>query len=87
MIDGNFVGWAAAGGLLVLMVAKIAATSLSIGSGNAVGTFAPAVFTGAALGGAFGAAAQELLPAADIQPGAFALVGMAAVFAGAARAP
>jgi CIC family chloride channel protein len=88
MLDGEVgTGYAAVGFLLLLAVAKLAATCLSIGSGNAVGTFAPAIFCGAALGGAIGHVAETLLPAAGVQPGAFALVGMAAVFAAAARAP
>lgn len=87
MLDGGFgEGWGVVGLLLLLAVAKVAATCLSIGSGNAVGTFAPALFAGAALGGAFGSAA-DALPGLSVQPGAFALVGMAAVFSAAAHAP
>jgi CIC family chloride channel protein len=73
--------------LLLLAFAKLVATCLSIGSGNAIGTFAPAIFCGAAVGGSVGHVAVLLLPDAGVQPGAFALVGMAAVFAAAARAP
>jgi CIC family chloride channel protein len=89
MLDGTVgSGYTAVGFLLLLAIAKLVATCLSTGSGNAVGTFAPAIFCGAALGGAIGHVALALLPAAaDVQPGAFALVGMAAVFAAAARAP
>lgn len=88
MLDGDFgAGYATAGLLLALAVAKLLATCLSVGSGNAVGTFAPNIFCGAAIGGAIGNVAALLLPEAGVQPGAFALVGMAAVFAGAARAP
>jgi CIC family chloride channel protein len=88
MLDGDVgTGYAAVGFLLLLAVAKLLATCLSSGSGNAIGTFAPTIFCGAALGGAVGHVAQTLLPGAGVQPGAFALVGMAAVFAAAARAP
>lgn len=88
MLDGDVgTGYAAVGFLLLLAVAKLLATCLSSGSGNAIGTFAPTIFCGAALGGAVGHIAQALLPGAGVQPGAFALVGMAAVFAAAARAP
>lgn len=88
MLDGDVgTGYAAVGFLLLLAVAKLLATCLSSGSGNAIGTFAPTIFCGAALGGAVGHVAQALLPGAGVQPGAFALVGMAAVFAAAARAP
>jgi CIC family chloride channel protein len=78
----------AAGLLLVLAVAKVVATCLSIGTGNSVGSFAPAVFIGAALGVAFGHVAQLLLPGGEgIQPGGFALVGMAALLGSSVRAP
>lgn len=65
----------------------VLATSLTLGSGNSGGVFAPALFTGAALGGAFGWVVESLAPGATAGPGAFAIVGMAAMFAGAARAP
>lgn len=88
MLDGQLgTGYAVVGLLLLFAVAKLVATCLSVGSGSAVGTFAPALFCGAALGGAIGHVAEMLLPGANVQPGAFALVGMAAVFAAAARAP
>ncbi|HEX6306315.1 MAG TPA: chloride channel protein [Anaerolineales bacterium] len=73
--------------LLLLVVLKPLATSFTLGSGNSGGVFAPALFTGAALGGAFGRVVESLAPGATAGPGAFATVGMAAVFAGAARAP
>jgi CIC family chloride channel protein len=69
------------------MVAKILATSLTLGSGNSGGIFAPALFMGAMLGGSFGLVVHNLFPAITSAGGAYALVGMAAVFAGAARAP
>ncbi|MGH3442088.1 MAG: chloride channel protein [Nitriliruptorales bacterium] len=88
MLDGGFgVGWAAVGLLLLLAAAKLTATALSIGSGNAIGTFAPALFVGAAVGGAVGHMAETLLPGAGVQPGAFAVVGMAAAFSAVAHAP
>jgi CIC family chloride channel protein len=58
-----------------------------LGSGNSGGVFAPSLFTGAMLGGAFGYVAQALFPELGIEIGAYALVGMAAVFAAAAHAP
>jgi chloride channel protein, CIC family len=79
--------WQAAGIMLVLLVAKLVATLVTVGAGSAVGTFAPMLFTGAALGGAFGIAAAQLLGTDVVDPGAFALVGMAAVYAATARAP
>lgn len=73
--------------LLLLAILKPVATSLTLGSGNSGGVFAPSLFTGAALGGAFGWVVQRIFPGATAGPGAFAIVGMAAFFAGAARAP
>ncbi len=73
--------------LLALIFLKPLATSLTLGSGNSGGVFAPALFTGAALGGAFGQVVEQIAPGLTAGPGAFAVVGMAAVFAGAARAP
>ena len=73
--------------LVVLIFLKPLATSLTLGSGNSGGVFAPALLSGAVLGGAFGRIVEYLVPGMTAGPGAFAVVGMAAVFAGAARAP
>lgn len=73
--------------LPVLLVAKLILTSVSIGGGFPGGVFAPALFLGATLGGAYGIAAQALLPALGVTPQAYAMVGMAAVLAGAVHAP
>jgi CIC family chloride channel protein len=73
--------------LLALTGIKILATSLTIGSGGSGGVFAPSLFIGSMFGGAFGHLVHGWFPAITSTPGAFALVGMAAVFAGAARAP
>lgn len=87
MLDGEYgVGWQPALLLLGLLVAKLVATLGSVGSGNAVGTFAPTLFMGAALGGAVGAV-TTVLPGLQVAPGAVALVGMAAAFAAADKAP
>ncbi len=73
--------------LLALALAKLLATSFTLGAGNSGGVFAPSLFSGAALGGAFGIWVQHAFPQLPINPGAYALVGMSATFAGAARAP
>ncbi|MER7985273.1 chloride channel protein [Streptomyces noursei] len=73
--------------LLLLLVGKVVATSLTIGIGGSGGVFAPSLFIGAMLGAAYGTAAGHFLPSAAGNPGAYALVGMGAVFAGASRAP
>ncbi|PYI64340.1 chloride channel protein [Arthrobacter livingstonensis] len=82
-VDGRY----AVGFLLVLLVGKIVATSLTIGIGGSGGVFAPSLFIGAMLGAAFGEVVGIVDPALHGQVGTFALVGMGAVFAGAARAP
>ena len=73
--------------MLVLVVLKILAVTTSYASGNAGGIFGPALFIGAMLGGAVGTVANHILPAYTAAPGAYALVGMGAVFAGIVRAP
>ena len=73
--------------LLLLLLAKMVATALTIGIGGSGGVFAPSLFIGAMLGSAFGATAHHILPALSGPAGAYGLIGMGAVFAGAARAP
>jgi CIC family chloride channel protein len=73
--------------LISLLFLKLLATALTLGSGNSGGVFAPALFMGAMLGGLFGLGADMAFPQYAINPGAYALAGMAAVFVGAARAP
>ena len=87
LLTGTFSGYEAAGAVLLLMVAKLVATCLSVGTGSSVGSFSPALFLGAALGAAFGSVAQSLLGSAPVDVGGFALVGAAAVLAAAVRAP
>jgi len=74
------------GFLVVLLVAKIAALSLTLGSGGSGGVFAPSLFIGAAFGGAFGVFMHMVFPAIAAPYPAYALVGMAAVFSAASRA-
>jgi chloride channel protein, CIC family len=73
--------------LIILLFLKILAFSLSLGSGGFGGTIVPSLFTGTMLGGIFGTVAEMLYPGMTAGPGAYALVGMGAVFAGTARAP
>lgn len=70
-----------------LLFLKLMATTFTLGSGNSGGVFAPGLFMGAMLGGLVGNVANTLWPAIAVDPGAYAIVGMAAVFSGAARAP
>ena len=73
--------------MLLLLVLKLFAVTTSYSSGNAGGIFGPSLFIGAMLGGAIGTAAHHLMPAYTATAGAYALVGMGAVFAGVVRAP
>jgi len=73
--------------MLTLLVLKLVATAVSYASGNAGGIFGPSLFLGAMLGGAVGSVAQHFFPSYVASPGAYALVGMGAAFAGIVRAP
>lgn len=73
--------------MMALLIAKLLATSLTLGSGGSGGVFAPSLFLGSVLGGSFGKLVHQWMPNITASSGAYALVGMAAVFAGAARAP
>ena len=73
--------------MVLLLVLKLLAVTTSYASGNAGGIFGPALFIGAMLGGAVGTVAHRLLPGYTATAGAYALVGMGAVFAGIVRAP
>jgi CIC family chloride channel protein len=85
-LEGAIRGHYAVGFLLLLLVGKMIATSLTIAIGGSGGVFAPSLFIGAMLGSAFGGVVQQL-PGLHGPAGAYGLVGMGAVFAGAARAP
>jgi len=86
-IEAALLGNLPLGLMLGLVVLKPLATSFTLGSGNSGGVFAPALFIGAALGGAFGWLVNYFAPGMTAGSGAFAIVGMAAVFTGAAHAP
>ncbi len=73
--------------LLALLVAKLILTPLSLSGGFKGGVFAPSLYIGAALGGAYGIAVERLVPGLTLSAPAFAMVGMAAVLAGAVHAP
>ena len=80
-------GWLGIELLLLLGLAKIIATSLTVGSGGSAGDFGPSLVIGGIFGGAFGRAAQLLLHDPRIDPGAFALVGMGTFYGGLAHVP
>ncbi len=73
--------------LLGLVLAKILATSFTVGSGGSGGVFGPSLFLGGVVGAAFAVAVETLAPGILREPGAMPLVGMGAFFAGAAKAP
>lgn len=77
----------AMGTMLLLAALKIVATSITLAAGGSGGVFAPALFIGAMAGGGFGSMVHGLFPSWTATPGAYALVGMAAVIGGAAHAP
>ncbi|MGC1453010.1 MAG: chloride channel protein [Candidatus Sulfotelmatobacter sp.] len=88
----GYVGYALNGNMALklmalLVVLKLITVTTSYASGNAGGIFGPALFIGAMLGGSLGTVAHRLFPAHTATPGAYALVGMGAVFAGIVRAP
>ena len=88
LINGGFgVGWGAVTSIVLLFAAKFAASLATNASRSAVGWFAPTLFLGAALGSAMATATLVFLPESGINPGAYALVGMAAAYGATARAP
>jgi len=73
--------------LLGLIIAKVVATAITLGSGFAGGIFSPALFVGAMTGGAFGTIAGMVFPDIGSNPGLYAMVGMGAVAAPVLGAP
>jgi len=89
---GGGIDWSLGAGLtlsalLLLVILKVFATSTTLAAGGSGGVFAPSLFIGAMVGGAFGIVVNAIFPGATAPPGAYALVGMGAVFAGCAHAP
>ena len=68
--------------LIILFVAKLAATSISLGAGSSGGIFSPALFMGATLGAAFGVLVQAIHPMDHFNPTTCAVIGMAAMVGG-----
>jgi CIC family chloride channel protein len=80
--DGSSAWWA----LMILALGKAVATSLTTTSGASGGAFMPSLFMGAAVGTGFALLVSEVWPT-PVESGAFAVVGMAAMFAVVGRAP
>jgi CIC family chloride channel protein len=75
------------GTLLGIGGLKLLATAFTLSSGGSGGFFMPSLFLGAVLGAAFTALVGPVWTISDLEPGAFAVVGMAAAFAAIGRAP
>ncbi|MDQ1567553.1 MAG: hypothetical protein QOF96_2433 [Actinomycetota bacterium] len=86
-IDDALGGRLAVGVLAGLLVAKLVAWWVALGSGTSGGTLAPILLISASFGGLLGRAGAHLAPGLGISSGAFAVVAMAATFGAATRAP
>lgn len=73
--------------LVLLFLGKIIGTSLTLGSGSSGGIFAPTLFFGAMFGGIFARLIHTIFPMLAIEPGAYAVVSMGAMFSGVAFSP
>ncbi|MBF0621103.1 MAG: chloride channel protein [Magnetococcales bacterium] len=73
--------------MIVLILTKIIATSITLGSGFSGGVFTPSLFLGAMVGGAFGTFVHSLFPVMSAGPGAYTLVGMGAMAAAVLGSP
>ena len=82
-LDGDTLVWR----MMVLVFLKSLATAITLGSGGAGGVFAPSLFIGAVLGGAFGGIVHHFLPESTATAGAYATVGIGAFLAATTHAP
>lgn len=82
-MTGGYIGWS----IIFLALGKILAMSLTISSGGSGGVFGPNVYIGGMVGAWVAFVVDHFMPGANLNPSAFAVVGMAAVFAGTARVP
>jgi len=73
--------------MLVLVIVKIFATSITIGSGGSGGIFAPSLVLGAMAGGFFGGVVHDLFPQVTATSGAYSIVGMGAVVSATTHGP
>ena len=87
VMDSVIAGHVVVGLILLFLVGKIVAASLTLSIGGSGGVFAPSLFIGAMAGMAFGVAAHHLFGPAVGPPALYAVVAMGGVFAGAAQAP
>ena len=87
VMTSAIIGQYSVGLVLALVVIKLISTSLTLGSGGSGGIFSPSLFMGAMLGAGMGMLLHQWFPTMTATPGAYAIVGMAAVFAAGTRAP
>ncbi|MDA8094497.1 MAG: chloride channel protein [Betaproteobacteria bacterium] len=85
-IDGALAGTLMGSTLLLLCIAKLLSWTIALGSGTSGGTLAPLMTVGACLGAMLGHACHAVCPQLGLNANLAALVGMAAIFAGASRA-
>jgi len=83
VLAGNGIMWI----MFILIFLKIFATAVTLGSGGSGGVFAPALFIGAVIGGAYGSIVHSMFPEATASSGAYAAVGIGAFLAAATHAP
>jgi CIC family chloride channel protein len=87
VIEKTLAGHGMVSVLIALVFLKSIATAITLGSGGAGGVFAPSLFIGAVIGGAFGGIMHYLLPEYTASPGAYATVGIGAFLAASTHAP
>ena len=87
VMDSVIAGHVVVGLILLFLVGKIIAASLTLSVGGSGGVFAPSLFIGAMVGMAFGVAAHQVFGAVVGPPALYGVVAMGGVFAGAAQAP
>lgn len=73
--------------LFMLLIAKLAATFLTLGSGGIGGVFVPGLYIGAAFGSLYGNMLERFFPTLIYNSDTYAIIGIGAMFAGFAEAP
>jgi len=87
VLEAALQGQLAVGLVFALMVGKILATSLTLGSGGSGGVFAPALFVGAMAGSFYGSMVSVVFPNITAVASSYGMVGIGALFAGVTHAP
>ena len=87
VLNSELAGGVLISTMVIILLGKLAATGLTLGSGAPGGSFAPAIFIGGALGGVYGGFVEMLAPHWTENPASYALMGMAGMIAGTFNAP